>query len=120
VKRTFIFGFLILIAAGCAQKSGTENVAPPLQQVDTATPVPPMPELTTAPPLHVETSLARRITVEEAKAAVDRGEAVLVDVRTAEAYAIEHARGAVSLPEEDLVARANALPREKLIITYCT
>jgi hypothetical protein len=109
-----------LIAAGCAQKDVTEDVAPPpSQQVDTSTPVPQIPELTTTPPLH-ETSMARRITVEEARAAVERGEAVLVDVRTAESYAIEHARTAMSLPENDLMARANELPRDKLIITYCT
>src|SRR5688572_3451907 len=119
MKPKFIFGVLILIAAGCAQQNGTENVMPPQQQVDTATPVPPMPELTTAPPLH-ETSMARRITVEEARAAVDRGEALLVDVRTEGAYALEHARGAVSIPEDDLPARVNTLPPEKLIITYCT
>lgn len=110
------------MAAGCTQQGATEDVEPPQQQqVDTttATPMPPVPELTTAPPLH-DTSMAKRITVEDARAAIERGEALLVDVRTAESYAIEHARTAMSLPENDLMARANELPRDKLIITYCT
>jgi 3-mercaptopyruvate sulfurtransferase SseA len=63
---------------------------------------------------------ARRITVDEARKALTEGTAVLVDVRAAEAYQSEHAKGALSIPLDDVAARAGELPKDKLIITYCT
>lgn len=62
----------------------------------------------------------RRISGEEARQAVAKGEAVLVDVRAKEAYEAGHAKGAISLPGSDLSSRAGELPKDKLIITYCT
>jgi len=63
---------------------------------------------------------ARRISADEAKKAVAKGEAVLVDVRPKESYDIDHAQGAISLPLSDLGTRAGELPKDKLVITYCT
>ncbi len=63
---------------------------------------------------------ARRISGEEARQAVVKGEAVLVDVRSKDAYEAGHAKGAISLPVPDLSSRAGELPKDKLIITYCT
>ena len=63
---------------------------------------------------------ARRISGEEARQAVAKGEAVLVDVRAKQAYDAGHAKGAVSLPLSDLPSRAGELPKDKLVITYCT
>ena len=61
-----------------------------------------------------------RITAEEAYAMVQQGEALIVDVRDQSAYAAAHAAGALSLPEEEIAIRINELPRDQLIITYCT
>lgn len=63
-----------------------------------------------------------RITVSDAKAAVDSGQALLVDVRSAEAYAAAHAAGAVSIPLINFENNVNSLSLEKSrwIITYCT
>ena len=63
-----------------------------------------------------------RVTVEEAKAALDSGEAVIVDVRSQAAYDTSHVAGAIFIPlgafETDI---ANIdLPKEQWIITYCT
>ena len=63
---------------------------------------------------------ARRIKVDEARQALDQGKAVLVDVRNKEAYEASHAQGAISIPLTDIGARAGELPKDKLIITYCT
>src|SRR5262245_60097429 len=63
---------------------------------------------------------ARRISVADARQALAKGEAVLVDVRDRASYAVQHAKGALSLPFQDLSARAGELPKDKLIITYCT
>ena len=63
-----------------------------------------------------------RITVEEAKAAFDRGEAVIVDVRSAEFYAEGHITGSISVPLAGIEINPAAVPMDKSqwIITYCT
>lgn len=63
---------------------------------------------------------APRISGEEARQAVAKGEAVLVDVRAKESYETEHAKGAISLPLSDLASRMGELPKDKKVITYCT
>ncbi|HEY4597339.1 MAG TPA: rhodanese-like domain-containing protein [Thermoanaerobaculia bacterium] len=63
---------------------------------------------------------ARRIPVDEARKALAKGEAVLVDVRNKEAYQASHAQGALSIPLNEIGSRAGELPKNKLIITYCT
>lgn len=63
-----------------------------------------------------------RIGAAEAKAAVDSGQAVLVDVRSVESYVKSHAAGAVTIPLENFVNGIGGLSLEKSqwIITYCT
>ena len=63
-----------------------------------------------------------RVTVEEAKAALDSGEAIIVDVRGPDAFADSHVAGAISIPL-GLVESNPAgldLDKEQWIITYCT
>ena len=63
-----------------------------------------------------------RITVEDAKAAVDGGEAVIVDVRSAESFAAGHIAGAISIPLTEFETNISniALEKDQWIITYCT
>ena len=61
-----------------------------------------------------------RITVAEAKQALDSGEAILVDVREANYYRQEHPKGAINLPAPQTGARVSELPKDKLLITSCT
>lgn len=63
---------------------------------------------------------APRISVAEAKKALDAGKAILVDVRSSMSYDQEHAKGSISLPLYDLPSRAAELPKDKQIIAYCT
>ena len=62
----------------------------------------------------------QRITLEESKAAFDRGEAVFVDVRSENSYAVSHIPGALSIPLAELEARMGELDPARWIITYCT
>jgi hypothetical protein len=62
-----------------------------------------------------------RINVQDAKAAVDKGEVILVDSRPEDAYKMEHLAGAINIPfgphsEE----KFSALPQGKKIIVYCS
>jgi hypothetical protein len=63
-----------------------------------------------------------RISVEQAKTALDSGAAILVDVRSAQAYEQEHIPGAISIPLAEIETNPTGLKLEKdqWIITYCT
>lgn len=105
---------LAVILAAVPAMGGTEaklqtQSTPPAQAVP-AKPAAPAETVATAP----------RISAAEARKALDAGQAVLVDVRSAAAYQAEHAKGAVSLPGSELPARLSELPKDKKIITYCT
>jgi len=60
-----------------------------------------------------------RISLQAAKASLDAGAAVLVDVRTAAAYQQSHAVGAISMPSNEVADRYKELPADKQIILYC-
>jgi len=60
-----------------------------------------------------------RIELQAAKAKLDAGQAILVDVRSAASFAQAHAAGAISLPYGEMATRYGELPRDTLIILYC-
>ena len=105
--------------AGCrpTDDAGNRNAgpAPNRAAADTAT--------TTKPPVAAPDAApaeeARRITIDEARAAFERGEAVFVDVRGEDAFRQGHIRGALSIPTGTAAQHADKLPKDKLIITYC-
>ncbi|MBX6770793.1 MAG: hypothetical protein IRY83_03655 [Chloroflexi bacterium] len=61
---------------------------------------------------------APRITAAEARALLARNQAVAVDVRTPEEYAVGHLPGALLIPLRRLAAQLGELPRDKTIIFY--
>ncbi len=63
-----------------------------------------------------------RVTVEDAKAALDSGEVIIVDVRSAQAYAEGHIAGAISILLGEFETNIASVPLDKdqWIITYCT
>ena len=61
-----------------------------------------------------------RVSLQEAQEKMSQGRAVLVDVRTKSSYDNSHAAGAISIPEAEVAARKDELPRDKEIILYCT
>jgi hypothetical protein len=62
----------------------------------------------------------RRITPAEAREAVDKGKAIIIDVRGDASYNAGHIKGARSIAVNDIGSRASELPRDKMIITYCS
>ncbi len=60
-----------------------------------------------------------RIGVAAAKAKMEAGEAILVDVRTEAAYDGSHIPGAISMPADQVARRYAELATGKLIIFYC-
>jgi 3-mercaptopyruvate sulfurtransferase SseA len=63
-----------------------------------------------------------RVPVDQAKAAFDSGDAVIVDVRGADAYARSHITGALEVSLSAIQTDPANLPldKNKWIITYCT
>ena len=49
-----------------------------------------------------------------------KNEAVVIDVRSEDSYNAAHIKGAKLIPEVEVVKRSDELPKDKLIVTYCS
>lgn len=113
--------------------TATQTDPPPPTELPTETPTSPPPTAvateaatevatetaTDPPPLVVQsTGDVQRMTVDEAKALVDAGEAVLYDTRPASSYQANHAAGALSFPELEVASRLGDLPADKALVFY--
>jgi hypothetical protein len=80
------------------------------------------PTLVATPKLPLTEADVPRVPVDQAKAAFDSGMAIIVDVRTPQAYEANHIKGAISIPlgEIELNPTGLNLDKNKWIITYCT
>jgi hypothetical protein len=118
-KSYFLLPLFVLFLAGLACNAfqpGTSPVTPHPLVVT----LPSGPEAPGTIPL--SEAGVPRISVEDAKAALDSGQAIIVDVRSKDAYAAGHVEGAINIPlgyfETDI---ANVpLGKDQWIITYCT
>jgi 3-mercaptopyruvate sulfurtransferase SseA len=61
----------------------------------------------------------RRVTVAELQRMMERGEAVVVDVRTKEQYEQGRIKGAILMPTAEISTRLGELPKDKQIVFYC-
>ena len=62
----------------------------------------------------------RRVTVNELKDLLAKNEAAVIDVRNQASYDASHIRGSKLIPETEVINRTGELPRNKLIVTYCS
>jgi len=62
----------------------------------------------------------RRVTVKELKQMLDDNEAVVIDVRNEASYNMGHIKGSKLIPEAEVANRRDELPKNKLIVTYCS
>jgi 3-mercaptopyruvate sulfurtransferase SseA len=62
-----------------------------------------------------------RVSIEEAKAALEAGTAAIVDVRSPPAFAARHIAGAINVPLGDIELDPASVPlkKDQWIITYC-
>jgi hypothetical protein len=63
-----------------------------------------------------------RVTVEEARVALESGAAIMVDVRSPSAFEESHVAGAISVPLGMIERELASVPlnKDQWIITYCT
>ncbi|HEX8844938.1 MAG TPA: rhodanese-like domain-containing protein [Pyrinomonadaceae bacterium] len=62
----------------------------------------------------------RRITTVELRDALSKGTAIVVDVRSADTYKQNHIKGSINIPAAQVASRLDELPRDKMIVTYCS
>jgi 3-mercaptopyruvate sulfurtransferase SseA len=105
---TMIFALAGFSLPACNTKSG--NV-----QTSERSPVPQQSEAAPALP----TDGVRRITILELRDALEKGEAIAVDVRGEVEYKLGHIKGARSVPLGLISQQSGDLPKDKLIVTYC-
>jgi predicted sulfurtransferase len=70
-----------------------------------------------SPPLPM--AEVRRVTIAELRDALEKGEAVVLDVRGEVEYKFGHIKGARSIPLGLIAQQSGDIPRDKLIVTYC-
>jgi 3-mercaptopyruvate sulfurtransferase SseA len=75
---------------------------------------------TTATVTPASVSQVQRVSLEDARAALEAKTAVFLDVRDSSSYATSHIPGAVLIPIADLSARMGELDPNAWIIPYCT
>ncbi len=107
VLASLVFVVALGLLTGCTSR---DAVVSQTQKAPTQTSQSP------APP----TDNARRITVEEAHKLYEKGEALMVDTRTEPAYKESRIKGAILVPVNEVSAKAKELPRNKMIVAYCT
>lgn len=62
----------------------------------------------------------KRVTIDEARAAVAKGTAVIIDARSASDYKSSHIAGSINIPLEETEKRMGEIPRDKMAIFYCS
>ena len=63
-----------------------------------------------------------RMSMEDFKALYDdpAKRPIIIDVRTASGYDAGHIKGAISFPEEQIATLVSQLPKDKLVVAYCS
>ena len=60
-----------------------------------------------------------RVRVDEAKEMLDKGDAVVVDVRDPDEWRSGRVAGAIHIPVDDVLARIDELPKDKDLLFIC-
>ena len=62
----------------------------------------------------------RRITPAELEALINEGKAFVVDVRSQDSFDMGHIPGSHLIPAQEFYKHVDKLPRDKMIVTYCS
>ena len=106
VISVFVLSFLGALAQSGCNSAEQKNKTGPIAIASPAGPVP--------------NDGARRITTAELQDLLAKNQAVVIDVRNEASYNAGHVRGAKLIPEADLPNHLSELPKDKLIVTYCS
>jgi 3-mercaptopyruvate sulfurtransferase SseA len=109
-------GVALLVAAACNPEaySGKSNANGKTPGIAAAPPV-----ASPAAPTPAADNV-RRVTIDELKTMLADNKAVVIDVRGDAAYKAGHIKGARMIPAAEIDKHADELPKDKLIVTYCS
>jgi hypothetical protein len=114
-KFSILFTIWILIFAISACNIQTGPTSAPTQIIE---------PVFTQPPgdLPLIEAEVPRVSVDQAKTALDSGAAIIVDVRGDAAYQTSHITGAISIPLGEIETNVDGLnlDKDQWMITYCT
>ena len=114
----------VMLLSALAILVACQSSAAPTSVNSTATNTPPPQTAKPAPPSgdhnHKADEEAPRITLADAKKAFDAGNALFVDTRYADGYKLEHVKGAINIPANEIETRYSEIPKGKTIIAYCS
>ena len=119
MRTAIIFSLLVavsvLVFTGCNSSEGSATRARnPLAQSTQP------PQAQETQPAQNPTDKARRINAEELHDLWEKNEVLIVDTRNEAAYKQSHIKGAILIPSNEFEARADELPKNKMIVAYCT
>ena len=107
MRLRMIFGVMVfaaaLIFAACNATDHIANTKPAPQGPET-----------------VYADGAKRVTIEEMEAMLKDGTAIVIDVRNQASYDAGHIPGSRLIPAGEILNHTSELPRDKMIITYCS
>src|SRR5437763_679217 len=75
---------------------------------------------TTSSTPNVPSDGVRRVTTVELRDMLDKGTAVVIDTRGADSYKANHIKGSISVPVDQVANKISELPRDKMIVAYCS
>ncbi|HEV7681143.1 MAG TPA: rhodanese-like domain-containing protein [Pyrinomonadaceae bacterium] len=103
-----VFALAVLTACNSSEWKAAQTTSPPPQA----------PAGTQSPAAPADG--ARRISISETSDLLAKDAAIVIDVRNQASYEVGHIKGAKLIPLNDVVAHLDELPRNKLIVTYCS
>lgn len=109
---------LSAISFGCSSASNSNATAVKPATPSSAQSAVPTPTSAVVAP--TPTDDAPRITLADAKAAYDSGDALIIDTRNDSAYQMEHIKGSINIPTGTLDANVGKLSKTKKMIVYCS
>jgi hypothetical protein len=101
---------LLVTIAGLAACNSSEAF---LSHTTTASPTPQQAAPTPA-------DNARRIKAAELHESWEKGNFVIIDTLSEAAYKYEHIKGSISVPAGTVLSKLEELPKNKMIVAYCT
>jgi|SRR5947209_3600290 len=106
-----LLAIVLLAACNSKDKAGTGGASGVVSGGNVAT---------TSPTPNVPSDNVRRVTLVELRDALDKGTTIVVDTRDPASYKSSHIKGSINIPLNDVANRIKELPRDKMIVAYCS
>lgn len=111
-----VLGAVLVAAAACSDDTPEPEVRQTTERsLPSSSPAVPNPEAAGMTIDDVE-----RISIEELTDLMNHGQVLVVDVRSPQSFIGSHIPGSVNIPLTQISERMNELPRDRMIVTYCT